>query len=199
MLKEVVDFLLICSKFYPDMLWHMIAILRGSWVPYKLPKRCSVLWACADYDSSCMASCCGIVTFHNWPHRTGHNPHMPITQNTAWVAYRALTTPWGWQPYATTCWGRIWNILIKNPLLPWAFVGHFTNKKDTGFLAWRISSVKYCRKYKLFNWMCKSVRKNFSNIHHQCRKAITYSFPYTGQNICELFKYKQLMTKTRIR
>jgi hypothetical protein len=35
------------------------------------------------------------------------------TQNTTWVAYKALTTPWGWQPYAETCRGRIWNILIK--------------------------------------------------------------------------------------
>jgi hypothetical protein len=26
-------------------------------VPYKLPKRYSVLWACANYDLSCVASC----------------------------------------------------------------------------------------------------------------------------------------------
>jgi hypothetical protein len=53
--------------------------------------------------------------FHdNWPHGTGHSPHMPITQNIAWVAYQALTTPWGLQPYAETCRGRkIWNVLIK--------------------------------------------------------------------------------------
>jgi hypothetical protein len=51
MLKEVVDFLLICSKFfYPDMLC----------VPDKLLKQCSVLWACADHDPSCVANCCGI-------------------------------------------------------------------------------------------------------------------------------------------
>jgi hypothetical protein len=31
--------LLIRSKFYPDMFRHMTAILRRSWVPYKLPKR----------------------------------------------------------------------------------------------------------------------------------------------------------------
>jgi hypothetical protein len=34
-----------------------------------------------------------VVEFYNWPHWTGHNPHTPIKQNTAWVAYRALTTP----------------------------------------------------------------------------------------------------------
>jgi hypothetical protein len=47
------------------------------------------------------------ITFHdNWPHGTGHNPHRPITQNIAWVAYQALTTHWGWQPYAETCRGK---------------------------------------------------------------------------------------------
>jgi hypothetical protein len=46
----------------------------------------------------------------------------------SWVAYKALMIPWGWQPYAETCRGRIWNVLIKkNPLLSWAFVGLFTN------------------------------------------------------------------------
>jgi hypothetical protein len=44
----------------------------------------------------------------------------------AWVAYKAPTTSWRWQPFAETCWGRIWNALIKNLLFPWAFVGHFT-------------------------------------------------------------------------
>jgi hypothetical protein len=48
-----------------------------------------------------------VVEIHdNWPHGTGHNPHMPITQNIAWVAYQALTTPWGWQPYVEICRGR---------------------------------------------------------------------------------------------
>jgi hypothetical protein len=42
--QEVVDFLLMRSKFYPDMFRHIVAILRGSWVPSKLPKRCSVFW-----------------------------------------------------------------------------------------------------------------------------------------------------------
>jgi hypothetical protein len=42
--------------FYPDMFRHMVAILRGSWVPDKLLKQRSVLWACADYDPSRVAS-----------------------------------------------------------------------------------------------------------------------------------------------
>jgi hypothetical protein len=55
---------------------------------------------------------CVQVYIHNWPYGLGHNPHMPITQNIAWVAYHALTNPWGWQPYAETCRGRkIWNVL----------------------------------------------------------------------------------------
>jgi hypothetical protein len=53
-------FLLIRSNFfYPDMVRHMVAILRGLWVPDELLKRCSVLWACADYDPSRVASCRG--------------------------------------------------------------------------------------------------------------------------------------------
>jgi hypothetical protein len=66
-------------------------------------------------------------TFHdNWPHGASHSPHTPITQNIAWVAYQALKTSWGWQPYAETCRGRkIWNVLIKHPLLPWVFVGFY--------------------------------------------------------------------------
>jgi hypothetical protein len=52
-------------------------------------------------------------------------------QNTAWIAYKALTTPWGWQPNAETCRERIWNVLIKNPLLPLAFVGLVTNHTTT--------------------------------------------------------------------
>jgi hypothetical protein len=30
-----------------------------------------------------------------------------------WPVPCGQLTPWGWQPYAETCWGRIWNILIK--------------------------------------------------------------------------------------
>jgi hypothetical protein len=85
-------------QFYPEMLRHTVANLRESWVPYKLPKRCSMLWAYADYESSRVASC-GMC-----PHV---DTHTPMTQNTAWIAYRTLTTPWGWQPYAETCRGRI--------------------------------------------------------------------------------------------
>jgi hypothetical protein len=54
-------FLLICSKFfYPDIFRHLVAILRGSWVPDKLLKLCYVLRACADYDPSHVASCHGM-------------------------------------------------------------------------------------------------------------------------------------------
>jgi hypothetical protein len=56
MLQEVVDCLLICSKFHPDMFQHMVAIVRGSCVPYKLPKA----ELCVDCDLSRVASCCGI-------------------------------------------------------------------------------------------------------------------------------------------
>jgi hypothetical protein len=53
-------FLLIRYKFfYPDMFQHIVAILRGSWVPDKLLKQCSVLWVCADCDLSHVASCRG--------------------------------------------------------------------------------------------------------------------------------------------
>jgi hypothetical protein len=58
------------------MFRHMVAILRGSWVPDKLLKQCSVLWECGDYDPSHAVS---------WPHVTGHSPRTSITQNIAWV------------------------------------------------------------------------------------------------------------------
>jgi hypothetical protein len=127
MLQEVMEFFKwIRSKFsYPDMFRHMVAILRGSWVPDKLLKQCSVLWACADYVRT--------ITRPMWPvvvecPRHSTTGHTPITQNIAWVAYQALTTPWEWQPYAETCRGRkIWNVLINNPPLPGAFFGLFTN------------------------------------------------------------------------
>jgi hypothetical protein len=48
--------------FYPDMFRHMVAILRGSWVPYKLLKQCSVLWVCADSDPSRVAYCRSTTT-----------------------------------------------------------------------------------------------------------------------------------------
>jgi hypothetical protein len=53
MLKEVVDVLLILSKFTTPTCF-------GIWLPSS------------------------VVEIHdNWPHGTGHNPHMPITQNIA--------------------------------------------------------------------------------------------------------------------
>jgi hypothetical protein len=47
----------VCGSFYPDMFRHMAAILRGSWVPDKLLKQCSVIWACADLSTP---TCFGI-------------------------------------------------------------------------------------------------------------------------------------------
>jgi hypothetical protein len=65
-LKGVVEFLLIRSKFYPEMFRHTVAILRRSQVLYKLPEGWSLLWACADYDPSSVASCCGMCwSFYN--------------------------------------------------------------------------------------------------------------------------------------
>jgi hypothetical protein len=69
-------FLLIRSNFfYPDMFRHMVAILRGSWVPDKLLKQCAVLWACADYDPSHVASCRGHSIFIYFV------VHLPISWN----------------------------------------------------------------------------------------------------------------------
>jgi hypothetical protein len=55
-----------------------------------------------------------VPSHDSWPHWTDHNPYTPTTQNIAWVAYKAPTTPWRWQPFAETCRGRIWNALIKS-------------------------------------------------------------------------------------
>jgi hypothetical protein len=63
-------------------------------------------------------SCCGMYP-------SGHIPRQLATldwsqsvhsHNTdiAWVAYKAPTTPWRWQPLAETCRGKIWNTLIKS-------------------------------------------------------------------------------------
>jgi hypothetical protein len=49
---------------------------------------------------------------NNWPQGKGHNPHTFIAHNTTWVAYKALRTPRAWQPYAETCLGRFWSVLI---------------------------------------------------------------------------------------
>jgi hypothetical protein len=72
------------------MFLHIVAVLRGSRVPDKLLKQCSVLWACADYDPSRVASCRSTTT--------GHTGQVIVI----------------WQPYAETCRGRnIWNVLLK--------------------------------------------------------------------------------------
>jgi hypothetical protein len=94
-------------------------------------------------------------TFHdNWPHRTSQGPHMTITQNTSWVAYQALTILWGWQPYAETCRDRkIWNVLIKNRLLPWASVGLFTDS-ITRCSVQPSRSNNFCLFYQDFHFDC---------------------------------------------
>jgi hypothetical protein len=81
---------------------------------YKMTNRCLMsyssnvfAWAYTDYDPSSVASCHG---FHQWPHWTGIRPHKDI----AWVAYKAPTTPWRWQPLAERGRGKIWNTLIKS-------------------------------------------------------------------------------------
>jgi hypothetical protein len=91
--------------------------------------------ACADYDQSRVASC--------RPHGTGHSPHTPITQNIAWVAYQALTTPWEWQPYAKTFRSRkIWNVLIKiHYFLEHLFVFY---KRYYKMLGSTIKALAYC-------------------------------------------------------
>jgi hypothetical protein len=74
------------------MFRHMVAILTGSWVPDKLLEQCSVLWACADYDPSCVASCRAVC-----PHST--------TGYTGWVIIR------NHMPKHVGV--KIWNVLIK--------------------------------------------------------------------------------------
>jgi hypothetical protein len=38
----IIIIIIIAFQFYPDVFRHMVAILRGSWVPYKLLKWCCV-------------------------------------------------------------------------------------------------------------------------------------------------------------
>jgi hypothetical protein len=47
------------------MFRHMVAIFRSSLVPDNLLKQCSVLWVCADYDTSRVASCHGMSGTHD--------------------------------------------------------------------------------------------------------------------------------------
>jgi hypothetical protein len=84
-------------------------------MPYKLLEQCL---------------CCGLIrvmirpvwpvvveciqAFHNWPHLTDHNPYTPTTQTLLELLIKHLRRPWRWQPLAETCWGRIWNTLIKS-------------------------------------------------------------------------------------
>jgi hypothetical protein len=100
MLKEVVDFLLIRSKFSPDMFRHMVAILRGSWVPYKLPKRCSVLWMCADCAPSRVASCYGT---QNTKAMLQPIYLTPCTSNTYKWADRWVSPPIKWGSASCFC------------------------------------------------------------------------------------------------
>jgi hypothetical protein len=87
----------------------------------------------------------------NWPHGTSHSPHTPITQNIAWVAYQALTTPLGWQPYAETCRGRkIWNVLINIHCFLEQLVA-FLQTVQTCTLYIRPSIVSFCLKPALFS------------------------------------------------
>jgi hypothetical protein len=94
------------------------------------------VWAYTDYDPSLVASCCG-KSWYNFENRndfsplhsttTGHRGRVitrkrPYTNHCS-VAYKAPTTPWRWQPFAETCRGRIWNVLIK---IHYVLVGHFT-------------------------------------------------------------------------
>jgi hypothetical protein len=94
---------------------HVSALHCHSQGAFLVPsERCSIEEQTIEYCGWAQSE-----TFHNWPHTTGHDPHKPLTHKTTWVAYKALTTPRGWQPYAETCRDRIWNVLIiKNPLLP---------------------------------------------------------------------------------
>jgi hypothetical protein len=68
MCQGISGFLLMCSKFYPDMFWQVVAIFRGSYVPYTLLKQCVV----GVYGLRSVQ--CGQIS------RTDHNPYTPTTQ-----------------------------------------------------------------------------------------------------------------------
>jgi hypothetical protein len=68
-----------------------------------------------------------IMTRPVWPGRV----IIRIRPNTehCWVAYKAPTTPWIWQPFAETCRGRMWNALIKSTTslsICWSFYNDTT-------------------------------------------------------------------------
>jgi hypothetical protein len=80
------------------------------------------VWAYTDYDPSSVASCRGMHVY------------TPTTHSIAYVAWKAPTNPWRWQPFAETCRGIIWKRINKNPLLIWAIVGHFTTNIFYGWI-----------------------------------------------------------------
>jgi hypothetical protein len=137
-----------------------------SQIPYEWLVHARI-YRCSTKHRHC---CCGMSFHNNWPHGTGHNPHTPITQNTAWVAYRALTTPWGWLPYAETCRGKIWNALIK---------------KSTTFLS--ICWYFYKRYYNMLGSTIKikygvaidgSPQGSVNGaVGHSCNRAFCYKLP----------------------
>jgi hypothetical protein len=129
MLKEVADFLFIRSKFLPHVSTygcHPQGVMSARKVTQAM---FCVMGVCGLWPVPC-----GQLWNDNWAHGTGHNPHTPVTQNIARVAYQALANPWGWQPYAETCRGRNLERINKNPLLPWAIVGLFAN----GITRWSV-------------------------------------------------------------
>jgi hypothetical protein len=85
-----------------------------------------------------------VSSLDTWPHWTGRNPYTS-TIKTAWVDSEVTTTPWWWQWFAETCWGKSRNALVKILLLPrricWLFdnlscVLHYKQKEKIMFHAW---------------------------------------------------------------
>jgi hypothetical protein len=95
------EFVLMRSKFYPDMFRQMFVIFRGSYVPYKPLKQCSVFGRIR------------IMIRPVWPAVVERQLDNAQTHSIACVAYKAPTTPWRWQPFVETRRDRIWNALIK--------------------------------------------------------------------------------------
>jgi hypothetical protein len=156
MLKEVVNVLLIRSKFLPR---HVSAYGCH-------PQRVVSTWWEATQAMFCVMGVCGLwpVPCSQLSSTTGYTGHWhtPVTQNIAWVAlHQALTTPRGWQPYAETCRGRNLERINKNPLLPWAFVGLFANFYRLLVCNWGLwISVPFC--YKKIDTSDRNSLNNFS-------------------------------------
>jgi hypothetical protein len=167
------------------MFRHMVTILRGSWVPDKLLKQCSVLWACADYD----------------------RPVWPVVLGIAWVAYKALTTLWGWQPYAETCRGRNMERINKKFTTSLAFVGFLQtvlqdgrfNHQDQKFLflfsiccihAVRVYDLCFRTVHSIIILQYKPMKYNFSKLmfmtdqvmhwFHSGLNSLSYLLPYVS-------------------